>query len=118
MGELREASIRQAVEQKLIDSLYCIGELQVMNSHWDREYGNWDTDVHPGGADQLIPSVTFPHTSLLTHRLFDAFLQEKTMFMSLFFLMSGYGASQVTSWNGILRRWAKYYVLKTVACMI
>eukprot|EP00441_Pelagodinium_beii_P047567 CAMPEP_0197622594 /NCGR_PEP_ID=MMETSP1338-20131121/2832_1 /TAXON_ID=43686 ORGANISM="Pelagodinium beii, Strain RCC1491" /NCGR_SAMPLE_ID=MMETSP1338 /ASSEMBLY_ACC=CAM_ASM_000754 /LENGTH=1104 /DNA_ID=CAMNT_0043192337 /DNA_START=96 /DNA_END=3407 /DNA_ORIENTATION=- len=101
LGQLREASGQDVIEQNLKDGLFGIGIMEVMTKHWyNGHYDNelWSWALHP----------------------YDKWANSPLLFMTLFFVLSGHTAAQTKAlgFGALLHRWASLYLMMTLAAVV
>jgi len=101
LGQLREASSQDIIEQNLKDAIFGIGILEVMSKHWYN--GHYDP--------KLFSFAIAP---------FDRWANSPALFMSLFFVLSGHTAAQTKGlgYSPLVHRWAGLYLIMTLASAI
>ncbi|CAE8700642.1 unnamed protein product [Polarella glacialis] len=100
LGQLRDASLNEASEQRVKQGLFGLGIMQVMTKHWYE--GNY--------GDAPIP-VSFIIS-------FECVASCLMLFMTLFFLLTGHTASQIKTGRQLRERWLGIYVLLLTSSFI
>jgi len=100
LGQLRQASNQEVIEQQLKDGLFGFAIIQVIMKHW-----------YQGRYNDLMAAPV--------RAIFGAFAEAELFTMSLFFLLSGHTAYQTAKSGGtaLLKRWAGLYICMSVTCI-
>jgi len=103
LGQLRQVSNQDRLEQQLKDGIFGFGIIQVITKHW-----------YQGQYNDIIPMVSTIRTG------FKNWEEAELFTMSLFFLLSGHTAYQATKSGAgaLFTRWLGLYIIMTFTFLL